>query len=83
MLWRAVARPTLLDHWASFSTEREYSRPRKPMPISLKPIIRVKNLHKQFGPLEVLRGIDLEIVEGEVLVVIGPSGSARARCYVV
>jgi ABC-type polar amino acid transport system ATPase subunit len=49
----------------------------------LKPIIRVENLHKRFGPLEVLRGIDLEIAEGEVLVVIGPSGSGKStllRC---
>ena len=49
----------------------------------MKPIIRVQNLHKQFGDLEVLRGIDLEIAEGEVLVVIGPSGSGKStllRC---
>ena len=49
----------------------------------MKPVIRVKNLHKQFGTLEVLRGIDLDIAEGEVLVVIGPSGSGKStllRC---
>ena len=49
----------------------------------MKPIIRVKDLHKRFGPLEVLRGIDLEVAEGEVLVVIGPSGSGKStllRC---
>ena len=49
----------------------------------MNPIIRVKGLHKRFGTLEVLRGIDLEIAEGEVLVVIGPSGSGKStllRC---
>ena len=49
----------------------------------MKPIIRVQNLHKHFGTLEVLRGINLEVKEGEVLVVIGPSGSGKStllRC---
>src|SRR5687768_12025124 len=49
----------------------------------MKPVIRIQNLHKRFGDLEVLRGIDLEIAEGEVLVVIGPSGSGKStllRC---
>jgi polar amino acid transport system ATP-binding protein len=49
----------------------------------MKPVIRIYNLHKRFGNLEVLRGIDLEISEGEVLVVIGPSGSGKStllRC---
>ena len=49
----------------------------------MKPIIRVKDLHKRFGALEVIRGIDLEVGEGEVLVVIGPSGSGKStmlRC---
>ena len=49
----------------------------------MKPVIRVCNLHKHFGKLEVLRGIDLDIAEGEVFVVIGPSGSGKStflRC---
>ncbi len=46
-------------------------------------MISVKNLHKNFGDLEVLKGIDLEIEQGEVVVVIGPSGSGKStliRC---
>ena len=36
-------------------------------------IISTKNLHKYFGENEVLKGIDLEIQQGEVVVIIGPS----------
>ena len=46
-------------------------------------MIHVKNLHKNFGKLEVLRGIDCHIKEKEVVVVIGPSGSGKStflRC---
>ena len=38
-------------------------------------MIKVKNLHKKFDDLEVLSGIDEHITQGEVVVVIGPSGS--------
>jgi general L-amino acid transport system ATP-binding protein len=46
-------------------------------------IISIRNLHKRFGHLEVLKGIDLEIQPGEVMVVIGPSGGGKStmlRC---
>lgn len=46
-------------------------------------MISVNNLHKQFGDLHVLKGIDLEIGKGKVVVVIGPSGSGKTtflRC---
>ncbi|NCC48899.1 MAG: amino acid ABC transporter ATP-binding protein [Clostridia bacterium] len=46
-------------------------------------MIQVKNLHKYFGDLEVLKGIDCEIEESEVVCVIGPSGSGKStflRC---
>lgn len=46
-------------------------------------MIKVKNLHKSFGKLEVLKGIDEHISSGEVVVVIGPSGSGKStflRC---
>jgi len=46
-------------------------------------MIRVVNLHKRFGSLEVLRGISTEIPRGEVVVVIGASGSGKStflRC---
>ncbi|WSQ08173.1 amino acid ABC transporter ATP-binding protein [Streptomyces sp. NBC_01231] len=48
-----------------------------------RPEIQVQGLHKSFGDNEVLRGIDLEIGQGEVVCVIGPSGSGKStllRC---
>lgn len=46
-------------------------------------MITVKNLHKHFGNLEVLNGIDQHIRQGEKVVIIGPSGSGKStflRC---
>ena len=46
-------------------------------------VIRVNGLHKRFGDLEVLRGIDCAIAASEVVCVIGPSGSGKStflRC---
>lgn len=46
-------------------------------------MIRVNNLHKYFGKLEVLKGVNNHIKKGEVVVVIGPSGSGKStflRC---
>ncbi len=46
-------------------------------------MIRVENLHKSFGKLEVLRGINEHVKKGEKIVVIGPSGSGKStflRC---
>ncbi len=41
-------------------------------------MIRVRELHKTFGELSVLRGVDLDIREGETLVIIGRSGSGKS-----
>lgn len=46
-------------------------------------MISIKNLHKKFGSLHVLRGVDLKVEEREVVVIIGPSGSGKStilRC---
>jgi len=46
-------------------------------------VVRVENLHKSFGDLEVLKGIDMEVDSGEVVVVFGRSGSGKStllRC---
>lgn len=40
-------------------------------------MIRCKGIHKKFGSLEVLRGIDLEIGAGEVVSIVGPSGAGK------
>lgn len=47
------------------------------------PVIKIKDLHKYFGTLEVLKGIDFQVDAGEVVCVIGPSGSGKStllRC---
>ncbi|MFG2873150.1 amino acid ABC transporter ATP-binding protein [Streptomyces sp. NPDC048338] len=41
-------------------------------------MVEVRSVHKNFGPLEVLRGIDLDVRAGEVTVVLGPSGSGKS-----
>ncbi|WP_282973752.1 amino acid ABC transporter ATP-binding protein [Saccharopolyspora erythraea] len=46
-------------------------------------MVRVRDLHKSFGATPVLRGVSLEVAEGEVTCVIGPSGSGKStllRC---
>ncbi|MEV0024880.1 amino acid ABC transporter ATP-binding protein [Streptomyces atroolivaceus] len=41
-------------------------------------MVEIRSVHKSFGPLEVLRGIDLSVRAGEVTVVLGPSGSGKS-----
>lgn len=48
-----------------------------------RPAVEIRDLHKSFGPLEVLKGIDFQVGQGEVVCVIGPSGSGKStllRC---
>jgi len=40
--------------------------------------LNIRNLHKRYGQLEVLRGINLEIPAGQTVAVIGPSGSGKS-----
>jgi len=48
-----------------------------------EPLVRIQGVHKYFGSHHVLRGIDMEVKQGEVSVIIGPSGSGKStllRC---
>jgi polar amino acid transport system ATP-binding protein len=48
-----------------------------------EPMVRAEDVHKSFGRLEVLKGIDLEVQRGEVCCLLGPSGSGKStflRC---
>jgi polar amino acid transport system ATP-binding protein len=48
-----------------------------------EPVVRAEKVHKRFGPLEVLKGINLTVAPREVMCLIGPSGSGKTtflRC---
>ena len=48
-----------------------------------EPIIAIRDVHKNFGQLEVLRGISMGVAKSEVVCIIGPSGSGKStllRC---
>src|ERR1700739_601232 len=42
------------------------------------PVITIRNLYKSFGDMKVLRGIDLDLYQGENLVVLGRSGTGKS-----
>jgi ABC-type polar amino acid transport system ATPase subunit len=47
------------------------------------PMVRLSGIHKRFGDLEVLKGVDLDVAKGEAVCILGPSGSGKStllRC---
>lgn len=49
----------------------------------MEPIVSIRDLHKSFGSVEVLKGVSMDIAKGDVVCVIGPSGSGKStllRC---
>ena len=47
------------------------------------PVFQIKGLKKSFGPVDVLKGVDMEVSSGEVVAIIGSSGSGKStflRC---
>jgi polar amino acid transport system ATP-binding protein len=53
------------------------------VPVTTDPLVQARNVHKSFGSNEVLKGIDLDVMPGEVVVILGPSGSGKStflRC---
>ena len=49
-----------------------------PAATAARPMVELRGVHKAFGPLEVLRGVDLTVRTGEVTVLLGPSGSGKS-----
>ena len=65
-------------------TVAAYARPlERSAELTMAPMIEIRDLHKRFGSVEVLKGIDLDVETGKVVCVIGPSGSGKStllRC---
>ena len=62
--------------WAGLAIrEPDVSRP---FEVERDPVVVISNVHKRFGHLEVLKGISFEVCAGQVVCLLGPSGSAKS-----
>ncbi len=64
------------------SLEAEAGGNRRPWPAD-RPIVSLRDVHKSFGAVEVIKGISFDVMKGEVVCIIGPSGSGKStliRC---
>jgi polar amino acid transport system ATP-binding protein len=55
----------------------------EPLSVADRPIVCIRDIHKSFGKVEVLKGISFDVAKGEVVCIIGPSGSGKStvlRC---
>jgi phospholipid/cholesterol/gamma-HCH transport system ATP-binding protein len=57
--------------------QMEASAPLDPVPAGKEPLFQIRELDKSFGRRHILRGIDLDVLRGETLVIIGGSGSGK------
>src|ERR1043165_1210977 len=63
------------QNWTRQEMERGW--PCDPAPEGKRVLMRVRDLNKRFGPRHILRGIDLDVYQGETLVILGGSGSGK------
>src|SRR5262245_38782735 len=61
--------------------ETENSHSPLPIPHSPLPAIRVKDLWKRYGAVEAVRGVNLEVGEGEIFGLIGPDGAGKTTTF--
>ncbi len=69
----------LAKEWTKEEMEQAVDMP--PVPEDKEIFVRIRNLHKRFGPRHILRGIDLDVYKGETLVVLGVSGSGKSTFF--
>src|SRR5438552_884797 len=81
---RAMSDDPSVDDRRPMTDEGKPSAESGPIPSAPdKPLVRVQGIHKRFGLLHVLKGIDLDVRAGEKVSIIGPSGSGKTtllRC---